>query len=56
MIHAHSDLHEKFTVITLMDAQGKETVERKKLPNNREIIDLWPCAKKFPANLGHGLF
>ena len=56
MAYARLDLHKKFSVVTVMDAQGKETVERKKLPDNREIIDLWPCAKKFPPNLGHDLF
>jgi hypothetical protein len=53
MIYARLDLHEKFPVITLMDAQGREMVECKKLPNNLEIVDVWACAKKFPPNLEH---
>lgn len=56
MIYARLDLDEKFSVITVMDARGEETVEHKKLPDNGETIDLWPCAKKFPPNFGHGLF
>ena len=34
MIYAGLDLHKSFSVITVTDAQGKELVKQKKLPNN----------------------
>jgi len=41
MIYAGLDLHKNFSVITTMNAQGKEMVKQKKLPNNGEIIELF---------------
>ncbi len=41
MIYAGLDLHKSFSVITMMDAQGKEMVKQKKLPHNGEIIELF---------------
>jgi transposase len=41
MIYAGLDLHKSFSVITMMNAQGKEMIKQKKLPNNGEIIGLF---------------
>lgn len=41
MIYAGLDLHKNFSVITAMDAQGRELVKQKKLPNDGEIIGLF---------------
>jgi transposase len=40
MLYADLDLHKRFSVITVMDAQGKEMV-KKKLPNNGEIEEFF---------------
>jgi len=40
MIYAGLDLHKNFSVITMMDSQGREAVKQRKLPNNGEIIEL----------------
>lgn len=40
MIYAGLDLHRKFSVITVTDAQGRETIKQKKLPNNSKIVEL----------------
>ena len=34
MIYTGLGLHKNFSVITMTDAQGKEIVKQKKLPNN----------------------
>ena len=39
MIYAGLDLHQKFSVVTVMDAQGKEIIKQQKLPNNGELSD-----------------
>lgn len=42
MIYAGLDLHKNFSVITAMDAQGKEIIKQRKVPNEaREIITLF---------------
>lgn len=41
MIYAGLDLHKNFSVITTMNAHGKEAVKQKKVPNNGEIIKLF---------------
>jgi len=41
VIYAGLDLHKNFSVITIVDAQGKEMVKQKKLPNNGEIVELF---------------
>jgi len=41
MIYAGLDLHKNFSVITTMNAQGKEMVKQKNLPNNGEVIELF---------------
>jgi transposase len=46
MIYAGLDLHKSFSVITVMNAQGKEMVKQKKLPNNGEIIELFQGLKE----------
>jgi hypothetical protein len=33
MIYAGLDLHKNFSVITAMDAQGKEIIKQRKVPN-----------------------
>ena len=40
MIYAGLDLHNKFSVITAMEAAGKEVVRQKKIANNGEIVEL----------------
>jgi len=40
MIYAGLDLHKSFSVITMMNAEGKEMVKQTKLPNNGEIVEL----------------
>ena len=40
MIYTGLDLHKNFSVITVIDAQGKEMVKQKKLANNGEIVKL----------------
>lgn len=46
MIYAGLDLHKSFSVVTVMNAQGKEMVKQKKLPNNSEIIELFQGLKE----------
>lgn len=46
MIYAGLDLHKSFSVVTVMNAQGKEMVKQKKLPNNGEIIELFQGLKE----------
>jgi transposase len=41
MIYAGLDLHKNFSVITMLDAEGKEVIKHRKLPNNGEIIDIF---------------
>jgi len=41
MIYAGLDLHRNFSVVTMMDSQGKEVIRQKKLPNNGQIIELF---------------
>lgn len=41
MMYAGLDLHKNFSVITIVDAQGKEMVKQKKLPNNGEIVEIF---------------
>jgi len=40
VIYVGLDLHKNFSVITMMDAQGKEMVKQKKLANDSEIVKL----------------
>ena len=39
MIYAGLDLHKSFSVITAMNAQGKETVKQENIDNNGEIVE-----------------
>lgn len=41
MMYVGVDLHKSFSVITAMDAQGREMVKQKKLPNNGDILELF---------------
>lgn len=41
MIYAGLDLHQKFSVVTVMNAQGKEIVKQQKLPNNGKLSDFF---------------
>jgi hypothetical protein len=41
VLYAGLDLHKNFSVITMMNAQGKEMVKQRKLPNDGEIIELF---------------
>ena len=40
MIYAGLDLHKSFSVITAMNAQGKEMVRQKKIANDGDIVEL----------------
>ena len=40
MIYGGVDLHRKFSVLTVMDSEGKEVVRQRRLPNNGEITEL----------------
>jgi len=41
MVYAGLDLHKEFSVITIVDAQGREMLKQKKFPNNGEIVELF---------------
>ena len=41
MIYAGLDLHKNSSVITMLDAEGKEVIKQRKLPNNGELIDVF---------------
>lgn len=46
MIYAGLDLHKNFSVITVTDAQGREVVKHKKLPNNGDIVGFFQGFKE----------
>jgi transposase len=39
MIYGGLDLHQKFSVVTVIDAQGREIIKQQKLPNNGKLSD-----------------
>ncbi len=41
MIYAGLDLHKNFSVITMVDAQGREIVKQRKFPSDGRITEVF---------------